>query len=175
MYHALSIALAEGRAAGRPDPLGQRIQDLEAEHRQSLEQIEEVRSFDSQRANRLQRRDRGRPATAVDQRDLAQKVSGPELSASRLRRHPQGPRVDVLQRLAAHELRRDGHAVRLRPKEFQLLAMLAAHPGGGHSRGASCWIASGGSTRLATHERSTFTFAGCPLRRSVSLTIRPIS
>lgn len=30
--------------------------------------------------------------------------------------------------LAAHKLRRDGHPVHLRPKEFQLLAMLAAHP-----------------------------------------------
>lgn len=36
--------------------------------------------------------------------------------------------------LVAHELRLDGRAVHLRPKEFQLLAMLAAHPGRAYSR-----------------------------------------
>ena len=36
--------------------------------------------------------------------------------------------------LVAHELRHDGRAVHLRPKEFQLLAMLAAHPGRAYTR-----------------------------------------
>jgi DNA-binding response OmpR family regulator len=36
--------------------------------------------------------------------------------------------------LIAHEVRRAGHLVHLRPKEFQLLAMLAAHPGRAYSR-----------------------------------------
>jgi DNA-binding response OmpR family regulator len=36
--------------------------------------------------------------------------------------------------LVAHEVRRDGELVHLRPKEFQLLAMLAAHPGRAYSR-----------------------------------------
>jgi DNA-binding response OmpR family regulator len=36
--------------------------------------------------------------------------------------------------LIAHELRRDGLAIHLRPKEFQLLAMLAAHPGRAFTR-----------------------------------------
>lgn len=36
--------------------------------------------------------------------------------------------------LIAHELRRDGRTVHLRPKEFQLLAMLAAHPGRAYTR-----------------------------------------
>jgi DNA-binding response OmpR family regulator len=36
--------------------------------------------------------------------------------------------------LVAHELRHDAHAVHLRPKEFQLLAMLAAHPGRAYTR-----------------------------------------
>jgi DNA-binding response OmpR family regulator len=36
--------------------------------------------------------------------------------------------------LLAHELRREGRAVHLRPKEFQLLAMLAAHPGRAYTR-----------------------------------------
>jgi DNA-binding response OmpR family regulator len=36
--------------------------------------------------------------------------------------------------LAAHELRRMGEIVHLRPKEFGLLALLAAHPGRAYSR-----------------------------------------
>jgi len=36
--------------------------------------------------------------------------------------------------LFAHELRRDGRPVHLRPKEFNLLAMLAAHPGRAYTR-----------------------------------------
>ena len=36
--------------------------------------------------------------------------------------------------LAAHELRRGGHVIHLRPKEFGLLALLAAHPGRAYTR-----------------------------------------
>jgi two-component system response regulator MtrA len=36
--------------------------------------------------------------------------------------------------LAAHELRRDGVAIHLRPKEFGLLALLAGHPGRAYAR-----------------------------------------
>jgi len=36
--------------------------------------------------------------------------------------------------LVAHELRRDGQLVHLRPKEFELLAVLASHPGRAYSR-----------------------------------------
>ena len=36
--------------------------------------------------------------------------------------------------LLAHELRRDGRAIQLRPKEYQLLATLAANPGRAFSR-----------------------------------------
>jgi two-component system response regulator RegX3 len=36
--------------------------------------------------------------------------------------------------LIAHEVRRSGRLVHLRPKEFQLLAMLAAHPGRAYTR-----------------------------------------
>lgn len=36
--------------------------------------------------------------------------------------------------LVAHEVRRNGDLVHLRPKEFQLLAMLAAHPGRAYTR-----------------------------------------
>jgi DNA-binding response OmpR family regulator len=41
---------------------------------------------------------------------------------------------DVVLDLVAHEVRRDGRLVHLRPKEFQLLAMLAAHPGRAYTR-----------------------------------------
>ena len=34
----------------------------------------------------------------------------------------------------AHEVRRDGELIHLRPKEYQLLAMLAAHPGRAYTR-----------------------------------------
>jgi len=36
--------------------------------------------------------------------------------------------------LVAHELRRDGRPVHLRPKEYSLLAMLAGHPGRAYTR-----------------------------------------
>jgi DNA-binding response OmpR family regulator len=41
---------------------------------------------------------------------------------------------DLVLDLTAHELRRDGRTVHLRPKEFGLLAMLAAHPGRAYTR-----------------------------------------
>lgn len=41
---------------------------------------------------------------------------------------------DVSLDLIAHEVRRGGQLVHLRPKEFQLLAMLAAHPGRAYTR-----------------------------------------
>jgi DNA-binding NarL/FixJ family response regulator len=73
--------------------------------------------------------------------------------------------------LVAHELRLDGRSVHLRPKEFRLLAMLAAHrvapiPGG------SCSTASGVQTRSATHEPSTSTCAGSGPRSSPNPTDR---
>lgn len=43
-----------------------------------------------------------------------------------------GDRVEL--DLVAHELRREGRPVHLRPKEFSLLAMLAAHPGRAFTR-----------------------------------------
>ncbi len=41
---------------------------------------------------------------------------------------------DMVLDLVAHELRRNGRTVHLRPKEFGLLAMLAAHPGRAYTR-----------------------------------------
>jgi two-component system, OmpR family, response regulator RegX3 len=41
---------------------------------------------------------------------------------------------DTSMDLVAHEVRRAGKLVHLRPKEFQLLAMLAAHPGRAYTR-----------------------------------------
>ncbi len=42
--------------------------------------------------------------------------------------------ADVVLDPIAHEVRRDGRVVHLRPKEYQLLAMLAAHPGRAYTR-----------------------------------------
>lgn len=54
---------------------------------------------------------------------------------ARTRRDPVLPVTsDATIDLVAHEVRRGGELVRLRPKEFQLLAMLAAHPGRAYSR-----------------------------------------
>ena len=41
---------------------------------------------------------------------------------------------DLVLDMTAHELRRGGRTVHLRPKEFGLLAMLAAHPGRAYTR-----------------------------------------
>ena len=61
--------------------------------------------------------------------------------------------------LVAHEVRRADDLVHLRPKEFQLLAMLAAPAG--RTRGGSCSTGSGVTTMRATRGPSTSTFAGC--------------
>ncbi len=56
---------------------------------------------------------------------------------ARARSRP-GPAVPVATGIVldpvAHEVRRDGTLVHLRPKEFQLLALLAAHPGRAYTR-----------------------------------------
>jgi DNA-binding response OmpR family regulator len=55
------------------------------------------------------------------------------------RAHPRGGTTiavadDLELDLLAHELRRDGRPVHLRPKEYSLLAMLAGHPGRAYTR-----------------------------------------
>jgi two-component system response regulator MtrA len=65
-------------------------------------------------------------ATTTDSAELAGRLTWLETKA---RARPGSPIV-----LAAHELRRDGHVVHLRPKEFGLLALLAAHPGRAYTR-----------------------------------------
>ena len=67
---------------------------------------------------------------------------------------------DTSMDLVAHEVRRAGRLVHLRPKEFQLLAMLAAHPGRAYTR-RQLWTASGERTTTATPARWTSTSAGC--------------
>jgi DNA-binding response OmpR family regulator len=75
-------------------------------------------------------------ATTTDSAELAGRLTWLETKA---RARPGSPIVlpigDGLEiDLAAHELRRDGHVVHLRPKEFGLLALLAAHPGRAYTR-----------------------------------------
>jgi DNA-binding response OmpR family regulator len=70
----------------------------------------------------------------VDAGELAERAS---LLAARTRSKPlvQLPVADGFELdLLAHELRSDGASVHLRPKEYQLLATLAAHPGRAFTR-----------------------------------------
>ena len=62
--------------------------------------------------------------TWLDARSRSRPGSAPVL--------PVGDRLQL--DLVAHELRRDGQVIHLRPKEFGLLALLAAHPGRAYTR-----------------------------------------
>jgi DNA-binding response OmpR family regulator len=70
----------------------------------------------------------------IEPRELAGRLA---LLAQRARSRP-GPSLAISQDLeidlAAHELRRDGQVVHLRPKEYRLLALMAAHPGRAYTR-----------------------------------------
>jgi DNA-binding response OmpR family regulator len=72
--------------------------------------------------------------TCVEPRELAGRLT---ILAERARSRP-GPMLpigpDTELDLAAHELRRNGLLVHLRPKEYRLLALLAAHPGRAYTR-----------------------------------------
>lgn len=66
-------------------------------------------------------------------------VARARLQAGRARRRSDGSGLiplsaDVALDLVAHELRRDGEAIHLRPKEFALLTLLATHPGRVYTR-----------------------------------------
>ena len=69
----------------------------------------------------------------IDPQELADRAALLEERA-----HAQGIALEVADGfeldLVAHELRRDGRAVHLRPKEFLLLSMLASHPGRAFTR-----------------------------------------
>ena len=73
---------------------------------------------------------------------------------------------DLVLDLVAHELRRDGRTVHLRPKEFGLLAMLAAHPGRAYTRRRDCWTGSGARSMRAIRALSTSTSDGSARRSS---------
>jgi DNA-binding response OmpR family regulator len=73
-------------------------------------------------------------AETVDPVELLGRI---RLLDDRARARPDGVMVvavGVTVDMAAHAVRRDGALVHLRPKEFQLLAMLAAHPGRAYTR-----------------------------------------
>jgi DNA-binding response OmpR family regulator len=75
-------------------------------------------------------------ATTTDAEELAGRLTWLETKA---RARPGSPIVLPIGDgfdldLAAHELRRNGEVVHLRPKEFGLLALLAAHPGRAYTR-----------------------------------------
>lgn len=78
--------------------------------------------------------DEALPST-IDPDELVARLS---LLDERARLGPMRPSLPVADGVlldpVAHEVRRDGALVHLRPKEFQLLAMLASHPGRAYTR-----------------------------------------
>ena len=93
------------------------------------------------------------PARAVDGRLDALRRGVDEALPATINSSELGQRLDLLEQRArvrssggipvadgvildpvAHEVRRDGRLVHLRPKEYQLLAMLAGHPGRAYTR-----------------------------------------
>jgi len=93
------------------------------------------------------------PSAAIDERLHALRAGADEAHADTIDPAELGARLAILEErtrsrhetvlavtedaqldLVAHEVRRGGALVHLRPKEFQLLAMLAAHPGRAYSR-----------------------------------------
>ena len=73
--------------------------------------------------------------------------------------------------LAAHEVRRAGSLVHLRPKEFQLLTVLASHRARRTPAGGSSIVCRASTT--AIRARSTSTSAGCAARSSHGPRRRP--
>ena len=93
------------------------------------------------------------PPDAIDERLQALRAGADEALADTIDPVELGARLSILEErsrqrhetvlvvthdteldLVAHEVRREGALIHLRPKEFQLLAMLAAHPGRAYSR-----------------------------------------
>jgi DNA-binding response OmpR family regulator len=73
-------------------------------------------------------------ASTIDPTELVARI---RLLDARSRRRPDSlleVADGVVLDLVAHEVRRDGSLVHLRPKEFQLLSMLATHPGRAYTR-----------------------------------------
>jgi len=70
----------------------------------------------------------------IDPAELAARLAILEERARGRHETTLGVTDDVSIDLIAHEVRRAGRLVHLRPKEFQLLAMLAAHPGRAYTR-----------------------------------------
>ncbi|MFP5341362.1 MAG: DNA-binding response regulator [Candidatus Limnocylindria bacterium] len=70
----------------------------------------------------------------IDSTELIGRIDVLEARAHAPSRHELVVAEDVVLDLVAHEVRRDGRLVHLRPKEFQLLALLAAHPGRAYTR-----------------------------------------
>ncbi|MEA2577424.1 MAG: two-component system, OmpR family, alkaline phosphatase synthesis response regulator PhoP [Chloroflexota bacterium] len=73
-------------------------------------------------------------ADTIDPAELAARLMILEERARGRQETVLGVTEDASIDLIAHEVRRSGRLVHLRPKEFQLLAMLAAHPGRAYTR-----------------------------------------
>ena len=72
--------------------------------------------------------------TDTDPREVAARLTLLDEQASLRADHQVRVARGVVLDTVAHELRRDGSVVHVRPKEYQLLAMLAGHPGRAYTR-----------------------------------------
>jgi len=105
-------------------------------HRRSTMRLVHVSPADGIEA-RLIALERGVDDAVSDTIAVAELLARLRILDLRTRRRPEDhvPVADgVVIDLVAHEVRRDGERIHLRPKEFQLLAMLAAHPGRAYTR-----------------------------------------
>ncbi len=109
---------------------------LDQRHRRSTLRLIHVSSDDDIEA-RLEALELGFDDAVPRSIDPVELIARLRLQDARTRRKPDtvlavadGIELD----LVAHEVRRDGALIHLRPKEFQLLAMLAAHPGRAYTR-----------------------------------------
>lgn len=154
------LAPSAARVKTVSDP--EAFDDLLTEHRPRIAIVAEPpagpREFDLVRRERQRRRFGLRtihlsPATAIPQRMAALRVGFDDALPQTVDPRELAERAAILDAqarsrpsaylpvaegfeldLVAHELRLDGSAVHLRPKEFQLLATLAAHPGRAYTR-----------------------------------------
>jgi len=109
---------------------------LDQRHRRTTLRLVHVSGDDDIEA-RLEALERGFDDAVPRSIDPVELIARLRLQDARTRRRPDTVLVvadGIELDLVAHEVRRDGVLIHLRPKEFQLLAMLAAHPGRAYTR-----------------------------------------
>ena len=120
-----------------PPARPQDLQNALAEHqRRTTLRLVHV-SLDDEIGTRLTALEQGFDEAVPASIDPVELTARLRLQDARTRRRPETVLVvadGVTLDLVAHEVQRDGRLVHLRPKEYQLLAMLAGHPGRAFTR-----------------------------------------